>query len=156
MQSFYLVLQAFQVLLALCLISLFLVQHGRGADAGAAFGSGASSTVFGSQGSTSFFVKLTAILAFLFLCNTLGLAFLTTRLSTPVTALKEAPTSIVEQILNEEESSQQTEQPLSIEGTPLVPNDTLDVDDSVIESQATDKVISELPDGALQKKTEDQ
>ena len=51
------------VLLAVALIVLILVQHGKGADAGAAFGSGASSTVFGARGSATFLTKLTTGIA---------------------------------------------------------------------------------------------
>ncbi len=56
----------FHVLISLCLIGLILVQHGKGADAGAAFGSGASATVFGARGAASFLSKTTAILALCF------------------------------------------------------------------------------------------
>ena len=51
------------IFLAIALIVLILVQHGKGADAGAAFGSGASSTVFGAQGSASFLTKVTTFIA---------------------------------------------------------------------------------------------
>ena len=51
------------VLLALGLVGLILIQHGKGADAGAAFGSGAAGSVFGARGAHSFLYKLTAILA---------------------------------------------------------------------------------------------
>ncbi len=54
------------VIVAIALIALVLIQHGKGADVGAAFGSGASNTVFGSQGSTSFLFKLTFGLAVVF------------------------------------------------------------------------------------------
>lgn len=54
------------VLIAVALVALVLIQHGKGADAGAAFGSGASNTMFGSQGSTSFLFKLTFGLAIAF------------------------------------------------------------------------------------------
>jgi preprotein translocase subunit SecG len=67
------------VLIALALISLVLLQHGKGADMGAAFGSGASSTVFGSQGAGSFMTRTTAVLAALFFVTSLSLAFLGTR-----------------------------------------------------------------------------
>ena len=53
-------------LIALLIIVLVLLQRGKGADAGAAFGSGASGTVFGSRGSTSFFSRATAICATIF------------------------------------------------------------------------------------------
>lgn len=51
------------ILIAIALIALVLIQHGKGADIGAAFGSGASNTVFGSQGSGGFLFKLTGWLA---------------------------------------------------------------------------------------------
>jgi preprotein translocase subunit SecG len=62
------------VLLAVGIIALVLLQQGRGADAGAAFGSGASGTVFGAQGSASFLTRTTGILATLFFATSLGLA----------------------------------------------------------------------------------
>ncbi len=64
------------VLLAMSLIVLVLIQHGKGADAGAAFGSGASATVFGSRGSASFLTRATAVLAALFFVTSLSLAYL--------------------------------------------------------------------------------
>jgi preprotein translocase subunit SecG len=68
------VLTAVHVLLALGLIGLILIQHGKGADVGAAFGSGASATVFGSQGAASFLTRTTAVLATLFFVNSLVLS----------------------------------------------------------------------------------
>jgi preprotein translocase subunit SecG len=68
-------LLVFQVVLALLLVGIILVQQGKGATAGAGFGAGASATVFGSQGSSSF-LTTTAILAALFLSNSLFLAYL--------------------------------------------------------------------------------
>jgi len=61
------------VLLAVSLIALVLIQHGKGADMGAAFGSGASATVFGARGSASFLTKLTTLLAALFFATSVGL-----------------------------------------------------------------------------------
>ncbi len=55
-----------QVVLSISLITLVLMQHGKGADAGAAFGGGASSSVFGSRGSGNFLSKATAVIATLF------------------------------------------------------------------------------------------
>ena len=66
----------FHVLISLCLIGLILVQHGKGADAGAAFGSGASATVFGARGSASFLSKTTAILALCFFSTSFWLDYL--------------------------------------------------------------------------------
>lgn len=62
------------VVLALSVIGLVLLQHGKGADAGAAFGSGASSTVFGARGSGSFLTRMTTLCAALFFATSLGLA----------------------------------------------------------------------------------
>lgn len=62
------------VVLALTVIGLVLLQHGKGADAGAAFGSGASSTVFGARGSGSFLTRMTTLCAALFFATSLGLA----------------------------------------------------------------------------------
>lgn len=62
------------LLLALGLIGLVLIQHGKGADAGAAFGSGASATVFGARGAASFLSRTTAVLATLFFVTSLVLA----------------------------------------------------------------------------------
>ncbi len=76
METLQIVLFALQVLVALGLILLILIQHGKGADAGAAFGSGASATVFGAQGSGNFLTRLTTALAVIFLANSLGLAYL--------------------------------------------------------------------------------
>ena len=64
------------VLLALVLLGLILIQHGKGADAGAAFGSGASGTVFGASGSASFLTKLTTWIAIAFFATSLTLAYL--------------------------------------------------------------------------------
>ena len=65
----------FHLLAALGVIALVLLQQGKGADAGASFGSGASATVFGSQGSSTFLSRVTAILATLFFLTSLGLGF---------------------------------------------------------------------------------
>lgn len=67
------------VLIALALIGLVLIQHGKGADIGAAFGSGASGTVFGSQGVGSFLFKLTAGLALAFFILSLSLSAMVTQ-----------------------------------------------------------------------------
>lgn len=64
------------VLVGLGVIGLILIQHGKGADAGAAFGSGSSGTVFGAQGSASFLSRTTAVLAAVFFSTSLGLAIL--------------------------------------------------------------------------------
>ncbi|MEQ8235018.1 MAG: preprotein translocase subunit SecG [Gammaproteobacteria bacterium] len=70
------ILLAVHLVLAVLLIAIILLQQGKGATAGAAFGSGASSTVFGARGSASFLSRTTAVLAALFLANSLLLAYL--------------------------------------------------------------------------------
>lgn len=64
------------IFLALALVALILVQHGKGADAGAAFGSGAAGSVFGARGANSFLYKLTASIAIGFFLTSLTLAYL--------------------------------------------------------------------------------
>lgn len=64
------------VLSALAIIVLILLQQGKGAAAGASFGAGASQTVFGSEGSGSFFTRATALFAVVFFCTSFGLAII--------------------------------------------------------------------------------
>ena len=76
MQIFILVLH---VLAALGIIGLVLLQHGKGADVGAAFGSGASGSVFGSAGSANFLSRATAILAVVFFLTSMALTYFSSR-----------------------------------------------------------------------------
>lgn len=99
-ESLHLVLLVFQVVVAISLIGFILIQHGKGADAGAAFGSGASSTVFGSHGSGNFLTKATTLLAFLFLSNSLGLGFMATqRGNEGYTSVMESETAVKEEMI---------------------------------------------------------
>ncbi len=66
---------AVQMLSALAMIGLILIQHGKGADMGAAFGSGSSGSLFGASGSANFLSRTTAILATVFFVATLSLAY---------------------------------------------------------------------------------
>ena len=70
----YQVIIVIHVLLGLGIIGLILMQQGKGADAGAAFGTGSAGSVFGAQGAASFLSRATAILATLFFITSLGLA----------------------------------------------------------------------------------
>jgi len=72
-----------QVLLSISLIVLILMQHGKGADAGAAFGSGASATVFGARGSGNFMTRATTVIAILFFLVCLSLAYVSSNSATP-------------------------------------------------------------------------
>ncbi len=76
-------------LIALLIIVLVLLQRGKGADAGAAFGAGASGTVFGARGSANFFSRATAVCATLFFVSSLALAYLSSQ-------AKDEPTSLLE------------------------------------------------------------
>lgn len=79
-------------LIALGIIALVLLQRGKGADAGAAFGAGASGTVFGARGSGSFFSRATAVLATAFFASSLTLAYLSSQRSVePESVLEGAP-----------------------------------------------------------------
>ena len=84
--------------IALLIIILVLLQRGKGADAGAAFGSGTSGTVFGSQGSSNFFSRATAILATAFFISSLSLAYLSSQQA-------DTPDSLIESVLIEESSN---------------------------------------------------
>ena len=77
------VILAIHVVIAVSLVGLILIQQGKGADAGAAFGSGggASGTVFGSQGSGNFLTKTTALLATLFFLTSIFLSYLSGKIS---------------------------------------------------------------------------
>ena len=82
-------------LIALAIIVLVLVQRGKGAEAGAAFGAGASGTVFGSRGSTNFFSRTTAILATAFFATSLALAWISSQTAG-------SPDSLMEGMVDEE------------------------------------------------------
>lgn len=86
-----------QVLAALGVIGLVLLQHGKGADMGAAFGSGASGSLFGATGSANFLSRTTAVLAAIFFVSTLTLTYLGSYKSQPsvgvLGAVATAPTS---------------------------------------------------------------
>ena len=69
------VILAVQMLTAIGMIGLILVQHGKGADMGAAFGSGSSGSLFGATGSANFLSRTTAVLATVFFACTLALAY---------------------------------------------------------------------------------
>jgi preprotein translocase subunit SecG len=79
------------VLVAVALVGLILIQHGKGADAGAAFGAGASSTVFGSQGSSNFLSRTTGVLAFTFFATSLVLAYQSSQIKEADSVFKNSP-----------------------------------------------------------------
>jgi preprotein translocase subunit SecG len=79
----YGILIVIHLIVAILLIGLVLLQHGKGASAGAAFGSGASNTIFGSQGSGNFLSRTTGMLAAAFFVINLSLGYLTTKANRP-------------------------------------------------------------------------
>lgn len=69
------VLLAVHIIIAIVMVGLILLQHGKGADAGASFGAGAAGTVFGAAGSANFMTRATAVLATIFFVTSLALAW---------------------------------------------------------------------------------
>jgi preprotein translocase subunit SecG len=84
------------IIAGLSVIGLVLLQHGKGADMGAAFGSGASGSLFGATGSANFLSRATAVLAAVFFLTSLGLSYIATsrpRVSGSVMDATPAPTA---------------------------------------------------------------
>ena len=124
-------------LIAVLIIVLVLLQRGKGADAGAAFGAGASGTVFGSRGSSSFFSRMTAIFATAFFASSLTLAYLSSQRSeAPSSLLDDAPVaeSTIDALPAGEES-------LPVSGLPSL--DDVVVGDTL---PATDEVLPAMPE----------
>lgn len=81
------------VLIGLALIGLVLIQHGKGADAGAAFGSGSSGTVFGARGAATFLQKMTGWLVVAFFATSLLLAYVINTSHSPSSVVNSVPVS---------------------------------------------------------------
>ena len=122
-------------LIALAIVALVLIQRGKGADAGAAFGSGASGTVFGSRGSTSFFSRATAILATAFFATSLTLAYLSSQQAGVTDSLLEGLPAV-----ETEEQSIMEEMPAA-DGVPALDGVEPEAEDASIPS-----LDSEIPD----------
>lgn len=99
------------VLLALMIIGLVLLQRGKGAEAGAGFGSGASGTVFGARGTSTLFSKLTAVFAAMFFATSLTLAYLGARPTAE-------PTSVLERAAQAATTPAPSPAPTPAPGTP--------------------------------------
>ncbi|WP_313071015.1 preprotein translocase subunit SecG [Melaminivora sp.] len=95
MSAFVNVILAVQMLTALAMIGLILIQHGKGADMGAAFGSGGSGSLFGASGSANFLSRTTAGLATVFFVATLALAYLGNQRAPSVGSVLEGPAAAV-------------------------------------------------------------
>ena len=97
MQTLQTFLFVLQLIVAVALIGFVLIQHGKGADTGAAFGSGASTTVFGSRGSGNFLTRTTTVLATIFLGNSLLLGYLASEtVRSKRSLLDEEPASVTQ------------------------------------------------------------
>jgi len=97
-------------ILCVGIVGLVLLQRGKGADAGAGFGAGASGTVFGARGSATFFSKLTAVLATLFFMSSLSLAWFATR------PHAQQPDSLVDKLVTEPVTSAPAPAPADVDG----------------------------------------
>ena len=118
------VLVVLHVLVCIFLIAVVLLQRGKGAEIGAVFGSGASSTVFGSRGAGNFLTKLTTVSAVIFMLTSLSLSYLWTtsssdRLFEKPVATEEAPAPAEEPPLKEAEKV--PAKPESNSGIPALP-----------------------------------
>ena len=102
------ILYAVFVLLCAALIGIVLLQRGKGATTGAAFGAGASGTVFGARGSASFLTRLTAVLATLFFAGTLGLNYLMNQ------RVVESDSSVLDSATAEEPALEEVLDPLAL------------------------------------------
>ena len=103
-----------QILIAVGLVALVLLQQGRGADAGASFGGGSSGSLFGSRGPASFMSKLTAGLAALFFANSLALAYISSQ--------SVERRSVVERVQSQS-ASESSELPGGAGDVPTLPDD---------------------------------
>lgn len=90
------VLVVVHLFLAIGLVALILIQHGKGADMGAAFGSGASASVFGARGASNFLSRTTGILAALFFATSLVMAYFAMQSKEPATLMEGATPAAVE------------------------------------------------------------
>ncbi|WP_367067782.1 preprotein translocase subunit SecG [Oryzisolibacter sp. LB2S] len=89
------VILAVQMLTALGMIGLILIQHGKGADMGAAFGSGSAGSLFGASGSANFLSRTTAVLATVFFVATLALAYFGNQRPASTGSVLEQPAAVV-------------------------------------------------------------
>ena len=104
MSMLFIVMLGIQIIVAILLVGLILLQQGKGATAGASFGGGASETVFGARGSANFLSRTTAIFATIFLLNSLFLGYLFSNQTRDISVLdKTTITEKVEKVIPEDE-----------------------------------------------------
>jgi len=107
------VLTVLQVFVSFGIIGLVLLQRGKGADAGAGFGAGASGTVFGARGARTALSRATAIFAAVFMVNSLALAYMGARKT-----VEAPPTTILDQPVSSTPAPATTPQPAAPAGAP--------------------------------------
>ena len=124
-------LHVVHVLAALALIGLVLIQHGKGADAGASFGGGGSNTVFGSAGSANFLTRATAVFAVVFFITSLGLAWMARQQAN----LEDPVLPVLEKVQQESEVPV-LDEPAATSDVPVIEETTSDVPQADVESAA--------------------
>ena len=107
------ILLVIHVIIATAIIALVLLQHGKGADMGASFGSGSSGSLFGASGSANFLSRTTAVLATVFFASSLVLTY--------VYAHKSAPKGVLDSVLKSAPATPASEPKDVPTGTPAVP-----------------------------------
>ncbi len=126
MDYLFSVILVLHILVALGVITLVLLQHGKGADMGAAFGSGASGSLFGATGSANFLSRTTAVLAAIFFVTSLSLAYIASnKPKTTGSVMQDAVTS----------------EPVQIPASASVPTNTAETLKSSVDSDSKAKDI---------------
>ncbi len=147
---------AIQIVVAIAMVGLILLQHGKGADAGASFGSGASGTVFGAAGSANFLTRATAVLTAIFFATSLLLAIQARKIETDQrkldvsdieteTTTPSAPPTIEEPVENVEDVE-------VVEELPTEANTTNAGDITTVENSKTEKT-AKIDETAVQQTT---
>lgn len=145
------VLNIFHVLIAIAMIAFILIQKGAGATAGAAFGSGASGTVFGSRGAGNFLSRTTWVLAAAFCLISLTMAVIASRMSlAPETDLGVVGATIATEQVETAAAEQALEE--SLIATDKAESSDVPSIDAVIAEPATDDTAGDLP--AIEQGTE--
>ncbi len=164
----YNILLIVQILVAISIISLVLMQHGKGADAGAAFGGGgsagggasASGSVFGARGAGNFLSRTTAILAFAFFANSMALAWLVSNRGDDATSISVLDSVVPTQVVAPVETTPGDVPDAPDAASPVVGSAENDVPDAapeaaptndVPEAESTEPATSDVPDAESAK-----
>lgn len=140
-------------IIALLIIVLVLLQRGKGADAGAAFGAGASGTVFGARGSSNFFSRATAVMATVFFVSSLALAYMSSERANSVESLLEdaPPVAPIEESMPADElpAVEEALPELADEATEAMP-DAIEDELPELEPAPLEEPVGEEPEGDQQ------